>query len=278
VRRLARMTARSTDCFLVSGADVEVRLRKLGVPPTRIMRYPYMIDTDRFRPFTDDERAVTRARRGAPADAILISLACRLAPEKGFDVALPALAQAVAQAPAGVRERIAIVIAGDGPSRGQIEADIRALNLERFCTFWGEVGPDDVAQLLGMSDVFLYASTRGAGLPMAVLEAMSAGCAVVAARQPESLGRVLADGRGISIPSGDVTAARDALVQVCADDEARRSMGAHARDYVQERHGAVALRRSLLRAVGWSPAILLSARRDDTYASPRDEQDGDGHE
>jgi glycosyltransferase involved in cell wall biosynthesis len=278
LRRLARITAQHTDCFLVSGADVEERLRKLGVPPTRIMRYPYMIDIDRFRPFTDDERVETRARRGTPADAILISLACRLAPEKGFDVAIPALAQLVARAPADVRERIAIVIAGDGPSRGQIEADIRALHLERYCTFWGEVGPDDVAQLLGISDVFLYASTRGAGLPMAVLEAMSAGCAVVAARQPESLGRVLAEGRGMSIPAEDVAAACDALVQVCAGEDSRRSMGAHARDYIMERHSDVALRRSLLRAVGWSPALQLSARRNEQYTSPRAEQDGDRNE
>src|SRR5262249_60093155 len=104
---------------------------------------------------------------------------------------------------------------------------------------------------------------------MAVLEAMSTGCAVVAARQPASLGRVLGDGRGITIPAGDVAAASAALAQVCADETLRRSMGEHARDYIVERHGAVALRRSLLRAVGWTPAIPLSAQRDHSYSLPR---------
>ena len=106
-------------------------------------------------------------------------------------------------------------------------------------------------ELLGISDVFLYTSRRGTNFSMAVLEAMAAGCAVIATTEPVSNRELLAEGRGYAIPSEDAEAVAGALAAAVADP-GREAMGRLARRHVAERHGAEELRRTLLRACFWS--------------------------
>ena len=47
---------------------------------------PPGVDTDRFHPLDDDERAAARARLGLPTDGRLVVSLSRLVPRKGFDV------------------------------------------------------------------------------------------------------------------------------------------------------------------------------------------------
>jgi len=120
----------------------------------------------------------------------------------------------------------------------------------------GEVAPQDVITLLAISDIFLYSGTRGTNFSMAVLEAMAAGCAVIASVTPQSNGALLADGRGIPIEPGSSAAISDALVRLCGDLALCRQMGQMARGYVSDHHNAEALKRSLLRASYFTPTLV----------------------
>ncbi|HEX9069767.1 MAG TPA: D-glucuronyl C5-epimerase family protein [Ktedonobacterales bacterium] len=254
LRSMARITARYADFFLISGDDVEQTFLRLGVSPTRILRYPYMIDADRYHPLEPAERKAQRARLGIADDDIVVTLASRLAPEKGLHIAIPGIREALSSLSPQARAHTHILIAGDGPSRAEVEADIRANGLEDTCRLLGALGPNDIASLLGMSDIFLYTSTRGAGRPMAVLESMAAGCAVIAARQPDSLSAVLAEGRGLAIPTQDSAAVATALKQLIGDSATRQRMGHLAREHIQTHYSSDALRRCLLRATFWAPS------------------------
>jgi glycosyltransferase involved in cell wall biosynthesis len=254
LRSMARITARNTDFFLISGDDVEQTFLRLGVSPTRILRYPYMIDADRYHPLEPEERKAQRARLGIAGDDIVVTLASRLAPEKGLHIAVPGIQEALSSLSPQARAKTHILIAGDGPSRAEVEADIRAHGLEDTCRLLGALGSNEIASLLGMSDIFLYTSTRGAGRPMAVLESMAAGCAVIAARQPDSLSAVLAEGRGLAIPTQDSAAVATALKQLIGDSATRQRMGRLAREHIQTHYSSDALRRCLLRATFWAPA------------------------
>jgi phosphatidyl-myo-inositol dimannoside synthase len=57
-----------------------------------ITTVPPGVDTDRFRPLTDQERVATRQRLGLPVYAELIVSISRLVPRKGFDTAIRAVA------------------------------------------------------------------------------------------------------------------------------------------------------------------------------------------
>jgi glycogen(starch) synthase len=160
-----------------------------------------------------------------------------------------------------------VIIAGDGPQRSQLEADIRRHELGSVCKLWGEATADEVAMLLGLSDIFLYTSTRGIN-PVSILEAMAAGCVVVASTEPKLVANYLADGRGIPILAGDARAVATALAQAIHDLPQSREMGLLARKYVVAHHGATALQRSLRRATYFAPSIMPGGRQDAVVTTP----------
>jgi glycosyltransferase involved in cell wall biosynthesis len=104
------------DHFLIAGDEVEeVYRNQLGVHTSRITRYAYVVDTNRFTPPTREVRAKMRLDREIPEDAIVITLINRLAPEKGLSFALEGIALTLAKLPTAIRERVRVLIAGDGP-------------------------------------------------------------------------------------------------------------------------------------------------------------------
>jgi glycosyltransferase involved in cell wall biosynthesis len=261
---LAWISTRCADLLLVAGDEVEDVYRKhFGVHISRIMRYAYMVDARRFTPPSSSRRAEMREARGISSAAIVITLINRLAPEKGLDVALEGIAQALETLETEVRAKVRIVIAGDGPLRAQLEGDIRRYELASTCILWGVATPEDVVMLLGMTDIFLYAGTRGTNYSVAVLEAMAAGCAVVASVVPQSNVRLLAGGRGIAVAPGNANEVFAALVRLCNDPALCRRMGELSRAYIERNHNAHMLERSLLRASFFAPPITLDAAQSD---------------
>lgn len=257
LRVLARIATHCTDQFLVAGDEVEgVYRNRLGVHPSRIIRYAYLVDIGRFTLPCSTSRVSQRVQQGIPEEAILITMINRLAPEKGLHFALAGIALALSALPSDVQARVRVLIAGDGPLRSQVEADIQRHGLDGVCILWGEAKPSDVIILLGISDIFLYSGTRGTNYSMAVLEAMAAGCAVVASVVPQSNARLLAEGRGIAIVPGDAAAIGTALTRLCSDLALCRQMGQMAREYVATYHTAQMLKRSLLRASFFAPSIV----------------------
>jgi glycosyltransferase involved in cell wall biosynthesis len=211
-----------------------------------------MVDVDLYCTPDTSSRATLREKYAIDSGAIIVTMVCRLTPEKGIDVALHSLARALSAICPAQRERVRIIIAGEGPLRHQIEQDIHNLGLSQKCVLWGETSSTDVISLLGLSDIFLYTSTRGACFSMAVLEAMASGCAVIASTEPISNARLFAGGRGIAVPPADVEQTSAALVRLVNDAELCRHMGNLARDYIATHHSLAAFKRTLLRVTSWS--------------------------
>ncbi|HZU68969.1 MAG TPA: D-glucuronyl C5-epimerase family protein [Ktedonobacteraceae bacterium] len=252
---LAWLSARFVDHYFIPGVPgdgTEDVLAQLGVQQSRITRFANMIDVDRH--VIPDEVARVRSREayGIAGNAIVIAMICRLAPEKGIDTALEAISLALSSLTPELRGRVRMIIAGDGPLRAEVEEDIRGRQLEQVCLLWGQASQADVISLLGISDIFLYTSRRGAGYPMAILEAMASECAVIATNDPLANEYMLAEGRGIIVPIDDARAVSDALVSLIHNGQLCRLMGSRARSYVAAYHSAITLRRSLLRVTHWS--------------------------
>ncbi len=161
---------------------------------------------------------------------------------------MQAVEQALAQTAPETRAQVHIVIAGDGPLADQVRCLIESNGLSQNCVMWGELSPAEVKSLLSISDIFLYTSIRGACMSMAVLEAMASGCAVIASTQPLSNRYLLAEGRGIAIPVGDVEATTMALLGLLKEPHLCRHMGTLAREYAAVQHSPARFRKMLLQA------------------------------
>src|SRR5579859_1468246 len=252
---IARISARVVDHFLIPGVvgdGVEEICEGFGIPQSRLTRFNSMIDVGRHRVLGESEQAVEREKNNLPADAIVVAIICRLSPEKGLEIALESIRQSLSALEPEYRTRLRVVIAGDGPSRQSLEEEVRRLDLHETCVFWGDISADDVITLLAISHIFLYTSTRGACIPMAVLEAMASGCAVIATTQPLSNTVLLAQGRGRIVQPGNARETAVALTALVSNPTHCRSVGKDAREYVSVQHSPMMFRRLLQRVTFWS--------------------------
>ncbi len=251
----ARIGAQFVDHYLipgVAGDSIAEGCRVIGIPPHRVTRFGSMIDITRHGALNAQNRASLRESKGLPANSIVVTIACRLSAEKGLDIALESINSALRLLPSQQRERVQVVIAGDGPLRVKLEQDVRQRHLEAVCRFWGELRPDEVRELLSMSDIFLYTSTRGACMAMAILEAMASACAVIATTEPLANALLLAEGRGIVVPPSDVEQTRNALLRLLQNVPLCHQMGALAREYMCDHHSPAQFKQLLLAVSGCS--------------------------
>jgi glycosyltransferase involved in cell wall biosynthesis len=195
--RLLLAAARATShAFISICRPIRQELERIGVPPERIHDIANGVDTARFRPASADERLELRRALGLPAGPLVV-YAGRLEQVKGVDLLLRAW-----PAVAGGAH---LCIVGDGDDREALQAQAAGL---RGVRFHGAV--TDVAPLLRAADACVLPS-RGEGLPVALLEAMSTGLPVVATAVggvPEAV----ENGRtGLLVPPEDPGALAEAL-------------------------------------------------------------------
>jgi glycosyltransferase involved in cell wall biosynthesis len=187
----------------------------------------------------------------APAQVLFLG---RLGRGKGTYDLLQAVRQVAARHPG-----IKLVLGGDGELE-RTRATSRALGIDANVELLGWVGGRAKAQLLASATVCVLPS-YSEGLPMSVLEAMSAGLAVIATAVG-GIPEVVTDGiEGRLVPPGDVDALAAALDRVLSDEEERRRMGMAGRtraENVFSSSRVVPLIESMYRQLG-APAPGLTA-------------------
>lgn len=178
-------------------------------------------------PAACDARLVVRAELGVDEDAIVVVSVGRITAAKG---ALDLL-EAFAAVPAG-NCGAHLVYVGTGPDAAQVDQRAAALGIADRVQLLGH--RDDVTSVLAAADVFASAA-RLEGLPLAMLEAMQAGVAIVATDVGD-VGTILGAGRGVVVQprrTGDLTAALGGII----DDAPRRAaLAATAREYLAGAH------------------------------------------
>ncbi|QLH81190.1 glycosyltransferase family 4 protein [Halosimplex pelagicum] len=129
------------------------------------------------------------------------------------------------------RDGIRVSIAGDGPLADEVER----LSAEHDeVSYLGYVSEQRKRELLGEGSIFVL-PTYAEGLPIAMLEGMAGGNAVVSTAVG-SIPEVIDRDTGLLVDPGDVAGLADALETLATDAERRRAMGANCRTAVEDRY------------------------------------------
>lgn len=156
-------------------------------------------------------------------DQTLLVAVGRLVQAKAYEVLIAGMPEVVREFPS-----VRLKIYGEGPLRNDLEALITSLNLDGVVSLEGKT--DHVARCLTAADVYIL-SSRSEGMPIALLEAMSAGLACVATRVA-GVDEVLADEEhGRVVPAEDSQALAQAVLFLIRNPEARIAMGAAAKKH-----------------------------------------------
>jgi glycogen synthase len=196
-----------------------------GVPPSKIAAIPNGIDPRELEPVTEDLPAL-RAQYAAP-DELLVLLVGRLAYEKGFHLALDALAPILSR-----RRGVRFVVAGTGTAEAELKRQARQLGIARRGVFLGWIGDDMLHSLYRICDLCIVPSIYEP-FGLVALEAMASECLCVVADTGGLREVVPVEGTvGLRFPSRDATALRAVLERVLTDDATRAQLVAEAREYV----------------------------------------------
>jgi len=196
-----------------------------GLEADRITVIPNGIDPRDLDPVVDDLPAL-RARFARP-DQHLILLVGRLVYEKGFHLALDALAPVAARL-----GNVRFVVAGTGTAETELRRQARRLGLLRHGTFLGWVGDDMLHALYRVSEIVIVPSIYEP-FGLVALEAMASGCLCVVADTGGLREVVPDDGSvGLRFPSKDAQALEEVLEQALVDEETRAQVVADAREHV----------------------------------------------
>ncbi len=148
----------------------------------------------------------------------------RLVPEKGFDIAVSAVAQ--------IRQRFRgahLTIAGDGPLRGELEKLTNKQGLNGHVHFLGTVPNEKMPALLNTATVVIIPS-RYDSFPVVAVEAAQMGRPVIATHVG-GLSEAIADGKtGLLVEVEDVRGLAAAVTYLLGNPIEARRMGQAARE------------------------------------------------
>jgi glycosyltransferase involved in cell wall biosynthesis len=245
---MERWTARLMTRRLVVVSDLlcEEITAWFGLPPERVLTIANGVDTAHFHRGPDFDRAAVR-RSLVGGDYPIILNVARLAPQKAQQVLIDAAPLVLAACP-----DLRFALVGEGPLRAPLEAQAAAIGVSDRVIFTGF--RPDVPDIMAASDIFVL-SSQWEGLPVALLEAMAAGCAAVAT-DVGGVGQVLHhEVNGLLVPSADPPALAAALIRLCRDPAYTRQLGQAAKDWVAREYGMRAWVRK------WENLYLRELRR-----------------
>jgi len=203
--------------------DEKVASEKVVVMPTGYVARPLAPNTD------------LRSELGLTSETPLVGTAVVFRPQKALEVLLEAHARLLRTMP-----DVHLAIAGDGPTRAEIERRARELSLDGRVHFLGH--RDDVDAILRSLDVAALSSDFE-GSPLFVLECMANGTPIVATAVG-GIPQMIFDGEtGVLVPPRDPEALAGAIGHLLVDPERRAKLAAAAANRLSDfRIDAVARR------------------------------------
>ena len=202
-------------------------MRFLGIPEDRIAFLPFVVDNDWWQAQSAQvDRDSIRASWGAAPDTAVVLFCAKLQPwKRPLD-----LVQAFAKA--NVANSL-LLLAGDGPLKEELRAEVARLGISDRVRFLGFVNQTQLPPLYTASDVLVLPSDYDA-CPVVVCEAMLCGCPVVISDQIRGRFDLVRPGlTGDIFPCKDVDALAAVLRRLLSDRPGLATLASNARQRME---------------------------------------------
>ncbi|MGA7804291.1 glycosyltransferase family 4 protein [Bradyrhizobium sp.] len=192
---------------------------------------PHGVDTEIYAPVSD--RAAAFAASGLPG-RYAIGCFGRVRAQKGSDLFVDAMCRLLPRYPDYTAVVVGAITMEQQGFANDLKTRIAAAGLASRIVMTGELPIEEVQRWYPRLTIYAFTS-RNEGFGLTLIEAMSAGAALVAARAGAAELLVEDGVTGVLTPPGDADALVCALEPLMRDPEAAAAMGARARQRVLER-------------------------------------------
>jgi glycosyltransferase involved in cell wall biosynthesis len=217
------------------------------------------VDTEKVRPRASARFVLPGGRTLHKGQEIVTFVSRNLEPMRGFHIFMRALRRVLKERPGAH----ALIVGGDGCSYGApapngvswktiyLDENARDLDLSRV-HFLDRLSFEDYVKVLQLSLAHVYL-TYPFVLSWSLLEAMAAGCTIVAS-DTTPVQEVIDASNGILVPFLDSEALSEAIVGVLADPESHAELGKAARRTILERYDQTVCIPEMMRLMGINQA------------------------
>ncbi|MDO9006026.1 MAG: glycosyltransferase [Aquabacterium sp.] len=223
----ARWLAHRTRHIIGVSEGVKGRLLELGFPSEKVISIPNGIALGKFQ----DAETISYSSR-APN----IVMCARFSGQKDHETAIRALKLLKET---GLTPKLLLAGGGKQRYRNKAETLSKELGLKDQVVFIGLC--KDVPALLKQNQICLL-STHYEGMPLALIEGMAAGCAVVASQVVGIKEIIDHDRNGLLVPEGCPADMANALRRLLTQPEQAATLAQHARQDALARHGVELMR------------------------------------
>lgn len=235
-----------------------------GVPRARILVVPNAVNPEDYRDLPTVQEA--KARLGLQ-DRIVIGFTGFVCEWDRLDRVLSWMARRQD------RDRLHLLVVGDGPVRAQLEACARQLGISDRLTFTGVVARRQVPALAMAFDIALQTALVPYASPLCLFEYLALGKAIVAPDQPNHHEVLKPDVDAILYPPHDSDGLERRLEALVVEPELRQKLGSAAAAAIGERrltwrHNASLV---LTHALGLSDQLNLRGSANATAPEPTNE-------
>ncbi len=217
--RVRRAVLGAAPCVVCNSRHTEALVRA-AAPTARTVVIRPAVDADRFR--HPGGKAAARCQLGLPEDARVVLSVSRLAPMKGHDTVL----RAIARLPEVARAGLCYAIVGKGGHRAALERMARDLGIAANLRFVGFVPDAALPAWYAAADLFALCSRADPaaraveGFGMVFAEAQAAGTPVLGTRSGGIPDAVAEGDGGWLVAEGDDAAVARYLQALCDDPDA----------------------------------------------------------
>jgi len=197
-------------------SDVE-EIYRLGCSSEKIRLIPNAVDATIFKPSNKRE-------------SNLVVWVGRFVNEKGLEYLVEA-AKIVADSFNEVR----FLLIGYGPLKEDILRLVNKLELEDFVRLVGPLSRNEIARILGKATIFVIPSLKE-GMPLALLEAMASGVAVIGTNIPAFTCLFSHEKEGIIVAPKKSDELAKSILNLLKDRNLRQKLGHNARNLVKEKY------------------------------------------
>lgn len=219
----SKLTLPLSDVVIPVSADADMALKKI-MSPKKLRLVLNGVDTDKFNR-SETEGDVRKELGIQPTDKVIVAAAV-FRKQKRLDLWLQVAKNVLEKNP-----QSKFIVIGDGPEKQQLMSLASELNLNDKIIFTGL--KENVRPYFGIGDVYLMTSDFE-GLPVALLEAMSMGCAPVATNVggiPEVIENNVS---GFLCDAGDVDSISKCVNGLLKDEVLLESVKESARKRIEE--------------------------------------------
>lgn len=150
----SRRILKTVDTVVVPTSKTKGILEQYHIaPPIEVI--PNGIDFSRFmKPISDEDKKALKAKLNIPQDHKVIVTVGRVGKEKNLDEVMKNVKELLQ-----TKSNITLLIVGDGPHKGELEALAKELKIEQSVVFAGMIDQKELYKYYKLGDIFVSAST-----------------------------------------------------------------------------------------------------------------------